>query len=108
MFQVVRELKKEQSPKLVKLLEAEAQLDNYLKACIKLTWRMVTQTPPLRLEYQTFTYKRECHKIMESYDDARDGRSMYMYENKKVYYLWPGLVDGGGRIIIKGEVAPEK
>jgi len=67
---------------------------------------MVTQTPPLRLEYQTFTYKRECHKIVESCDDARDGRSMY--DNKKVYYLWPGLVDGGGRIIIKGEVALEK
>ncbi|XP_020615021.1 uncharacterized protein LOC110053160 isoform X3 [Orbicella faveolata] len=83
-----------------KLLDA---LDDYLKACIKLTWRMVTQVLPLRLEYQTFTYKRECHKILESQEDALDARC----QDQKVYYLWPGLMDGGGRIIIKGEVALE-
>ncbi|XP_020615024.1 uncharacterized protein LOC110053162 isoform X2 [Orbicella faveolata] len=101
---ISQELKKEQSPELVKLVDA--QLNDYLKACITLTWRMVTQAPPLRLEYQSFTYKRECHKIVESHGDARDGRSMY--QNEKVNYLWPGLVDGGGRIIVKGEVALEK
>ena len=62
---------------------------------------MVTQVPPLRLEYHTFTYKRECHKIAESLDDAGNDR----YRGLKVYYLWPGLIDGGGRTIIKGEVA---
>ena len=73
-------------------------LDDYLKACIKLTWRMVTQVPPLRIQYLTFTYKRECHKIVGSQDDAGD-------ERYQVYYLWPGLEDGGGRTIVKGEVA---
>ena len=76
-------------------------MDDYLKACIKLTWRMVTQVPPLRLQYHTFTYKRECHKIVGCQDDAGDDR----YQYHKVYYLWPGLEDGGGRTIVKGEVA---
>ena len=79
-------------------------LDDYLNACIKLTWRMVTQVPPLRLEYHTFTYKKECHKLVESQDEAGDDR----YQDHKVYYLWPGLKDGGGRTIFKGEVALEK
>ena len=65
---------------------------------------MVTQVPPLRLEYLTFDYKRGCHKIVEAQDDAGDDR----YQDHRVYYLWPGLVDGGGRTIVKGEVALEK
>ncbi|XP_068733285.1 uncharacterized protein [Montipora capricornis] len=103
ILRAAQQLPTERSCKLnpsLKLLH----LDDYLRACIKLTWRMVTQFPPLRLEYHTFTYKRECHKIVESQDDALDGR----YQEHKVYYLWPGLVDGGGRTIIKGEVALEK
>lgn len=99
---MAQELKQEWSSKFVKLLDA--QLDDYLNACIKLTWRMVTQVPPLRLEYQTFTYKRDCHKIVESHDDVRDDK----HQGQKVYYLWPGLVDGGGRTIVKGEVALEQ
>ena len=79
-------------------------LDDYLNACIKLTWRMVTQVPPLRLEYHTFIYKKECHKLVESQDEAGDDRN----QDHKVYYLWPGLKDGGGRTIFKGQVALEK
>jgi len=67
---------------------------------------MVTQVPPLRLEYHTFTYKRECHNTVESQDERGYGK--YELEGHKVYYLWPGLVDGGGRIIIKGDVALDK
>ena len=81
-----------------KLLDA---LDDYLKACIKLTWQMVTQVPPLRLEYQTFTYDSDRHKVVEPRAAVRPERN----QGQKVYYLWPGLVDGGGRIISVGEVA---
>lgn len=62
---------------------------------------MVTQVPPLRLEYQTFTYNRDCHKVVEPRADVGAER----YRGQRVYYLWPGLVDGEGRIICTGEVA---
>ena len=84
-------------PLSLKLLEA---LNDYLKASIKLIWRMVTLVPPLKLEYQTFTYNIDCHKVVEPQADVRTDR----YQGQKVYYLWPGLMDGGGRIIIAGEV----
>ncbi|KAL9960040.1 hypothetical protein ACROYT_G033435 [Oculina patagonica] len=88
----------ERSCKLIPSLKLLDDLDDYLKACIKLTWQMVTQVPSLRLEYQTFTYNRDCHKVVEP--EASPER----YQRRKVYYLWPGLVDGEGRIISAGEV----
>ena len=62
---------------------------------------MVTQVPPLKLEYQTYTYDSDRHKVVEPRAAVRTGR----YQGQKIYYLWPGLVDGGGRIISAGEVA---
>lgn len=75
-------------------------LDDYIRACIKLTWRMVTQLPPMKIEYQTFTFNRDYHKIEDPRSEMRAERSM----GKKVRYLWPGLLDGGGRIIRRGLV----
>lgn len=104
ILRAAQELPRERSCKLNPSWELLHHVHDYLRACIKLTWRMVTQVPPLRLEYLTFTYKKECHKIVKSQDDALDGG----YQEQRVYYLWPGLVDGGGRTIMKGEVALEK
>ena len=98
---MAQELREERYCELNVSKELLNHLDDYLKACIELTWRMVTQVPPLTLEYRTFTYKRKSHKIVGSQDDAGDDR----YQCHKVYYLWPGLEDGGGRTIVKGEVA---
>ena len=95
---------KKRSCKLAPTPKLLDNLDDYLKACIKLTWRMVTQVPPLRLEYQTFTYNRDCHKVVKPRAEVRTDR----YQGQKVYYLWPGLMDGGGRIISAGEVALKK
>lgn len=78
-------------------MELLNHLDDYLKACIQLTWRMVTQVPPLKLEYQTFGFHRDYHKLHA--EACADGLS-----GQEVCYLWPGLVVGGGRKIILGEV----
>ena len=80
----------------------------YIKASIRLTWRMVTQTPPLRLEYQSL-YLQQCHKKM-GYHMSPEVRTLVKgtpdqhQEEEIACYLWPGLFDGEGRCIRKGEV----
>ena len=75
---------------------------DYVKKLIELTWRMVTQVPPLKLEYHMATFDSQYHKMVGSDHEGEDGKD---YE-KPVCYLWPGLVDGGGRVISVGEVTP--
>ena len=80
----------------------------YIKASIQLTWRMVTQTPPLSLEYQSL-YLQQCHKKMGCYMSPEvrtlvKGTPDQHQEEEIACYLWPGLFDGEGRCIRKGEV----
>ena len=75
-------------------------LDDYLEACIKLTWRMVTQVPPLRLDYTTFTFNSNRHKMVGCDSEVMSER----FQEQRVCYLWPTLVDGGGRVISRGDV----
>ena len=77
-------------------------LADYVKKLIKLTWRMVTQVPPLRLEYSAATFNNQYHKMAEPDREGKEGKD----REKPVCYLWPGLVDGGGRVISVGEVTP--
>ena len=65
---------------------------------------MVTQLPPMRIEYQTKQFNKDYHKIVEP-QGVQSGKE---YMEKEVYYLWPGLLDGGGRIISRGRVAIHK
>ena len=39
------------------------QLGDYIKACIRLTWRMVTQVPPMQLEYGAVQFDKDLHKL---------------------------------------------
>ena len=80
----------------------------YIKASIQLTWRMVTQTPPLRLEYHS-SHLQRYHKNM-GYHMSPEVRMLVKgtpdqhQEEEIACYLWPGLFDGEGRCIRKGEV----
>lgn len=73
-------------------------LADYVEKLIKLTWRMVTQLPPLRLEYHMATFNSQYHTMAGSDRKDEVGR------DQPVCYLWPGLLDGGGRVIRVGEV----
>ena len=79
------------------------ELEDYVRACIKLTWRMVTQVPPVKLEYHTFTFKRDLHKITESQSQSSPER----FVGKEVRYLWPALLDGGRRVLNLAEVVED-
>lgn len=75
-------------------------LREYVNMLTGLTWRMVTQVPPLRLEYQTPTFTSQYHQMVGCDHEGKAEK----YGEKPVRYLWPGLVDGGGRVIALGDV----
>ena len=80
----------------------------YIAASIRLTWRMVTQTPPLQLEYESFYLtskqrKMGYHSNPEIRTLAKE-TSSHAQDEEIACYLWPGLLDGEGRCIRPGEV----
>ena len=90
----------QRSSKIILSEQLLKELEDYVRACIKLTWRMVTQVPPMKLEYQTFTFKHDFHKITEYQSQSRPEG----FVGKKVRYLWPALLDGGRRVLNLAEV----
>ena len=70
---------------------------------------MVTQVPPLQLEYKAGKFDKNIHKLTRLQcstehsrcDDQRFGE--FPGENVACY-LWPALLEAGGRIIFPGEV----
>ena len=80
-----------------------------MKACLRLSWRIVTQVPPMNLEYQTLKLNINIHRKL-GYHQSFKGREKSppsTQENQEediACYLWPGFQDGGGRVIRAGEV----
>ena len=80
----------------------------YISACIRLAWRMVTQIPPMQMEYKSLHLQNVHTKI--GYHNSPAMRTKVMgpsgqdHEEEIACYLWPGLLDGGGRFIRAGEV----
>lgn len=73
-----------------------SELDDYIKACIRLCWRLVTQLPPLQLEYSCLKFNKQKHRIT---------RFFYNLEGPDIAcYLWPALLEQGGRVISPAEV----
>lgn len=84
-------------------------LENYIKACIRLTWRMVTQVPPVKLEFHSAKFSKDIHKKMGYYGSfkrrTRNSLPTHQDQDEEIAcYLWPGLQDGGGRLIRAGEI----
>lgn len=84
-------------------------LDDYVKACLRLSWRIVTQVPPMKLEYQTLKFNKIIHTNKGYYDGFKRRKKTVSpvqetQEENIAYYLWPALRDGGGRVIKAGEV----
>ena len=85
--------------------EVLLKLDSYIKACIRLTWRMVTQLPPLRLEYHSPRFDRHIHKKTACQDTTEKNPGNEERLGQEIFcYLWPGLFDGGDRLILQGQV----
>lgn len=86
----------------------DPKIVTYLKACMRLAWRMVTQIPPMQIEYNS-SYLQNIHTNI-GYHNSPDvltkktGPSGQDQVEEIACYLWPGLVDGGGRSIRAREV----
>ena len=83
--------------------------DKYINACIRLTWRMVTQVPPMKLEFHSSRFSKDIHKEMEYHGSverrSRNSQPAHQDQGEEIAcYLWPGLQDGGGRLIRAGAV----
>ena len=83
------------------------KLNQYIKACLRLSWRIVTQVPPMNLEYQTLKLNSNIHKKLGYHASFKGREKSPRQENQEeeiACYIWPGLQDGGGRVIKVGEV----
>lgn len=83
-------------------------LQEYIQKCIRLTWRMATQVPPMKLEYESTTLKN-FHKKVEYRSSPEmcsrpSPNGQPSATDEIACYLWPALFDGGGRLIRSGEV----
>nr|XP_058940338.1 uncharacterized protein LOC131768632 [Pocillopora verrucosa] len=84
------------------------QLGDYIKACIRLTWRMVTQVPPMQLEYGAVQFDKDLHKLARFQNRAEFCRGADHLTGQIIAcYLWPALLESGGRTIFLGEVMCE-
>lgn len=71
---------------------------------------MVTQVPPMQLEYQSSTLK-DIHKNLGYHSSPHmclrrpttEGQASDK-QQEIACYLWPALLDGGGKLIRAGEV----
>lgn len=73
----------------------------YIRECIKIVWRMITQVPAMKIEYQStqlknFHTQKGCYRGMPS----KGGDP----KEEIAYYLWPALFDGGKRLVRKADV----
>lgn len=58
----------------------------------------------MKLEYHTFTFKQDRHKMTESQSQSHPER----FVGKEIRYLWPALLDGGGRVLTLAEVIKDE
>ena len=78
----------------------DRKVDLYIKECIRIVWCMITQVPAMKIEYQS-THLKSFHTRKGYYSGMRSTGD----PNEEIaYYLWPALIDGGGRLVRKAEV----
>lgn len=88
----------------IEFLLRDAKMISYIKQCIRLAWRMVTQVPAMTIEYQS-SYLQNFHNRKGYHSSPYMKASGKASAGEEIAcYLWPGLFDGGGRLIHAGEV----
>jgi len=100
--------KQENLPSYDKSLKNE--LKDYIAYCTRFAWRIVTQVPPLKIDYRSSTYNSASHNESQAFSSYASqhppGRWASRQERPKIVkcYVWPTLHDFDGRVIEKGEV----
>ena len=85
-------------PPLPSYDEKSGKLAKYMDYCCRFSWRMVTQVPPLKLNYQSQQFDERSHVPGFESDKKQTSSSQIKC------FLWPTLLDCEKRVIAKGEV----
>ena len=114
---VKKELKKrwkENDKKLLPNYEKSLKNDlkGYMEYCTRFAWRIVTQVPPLNVDYKSSTFNSAYHNESQAFSfSARQSSSESWVESqgrKQIKcYVWPTLFDSENRVIEKGDVVFE-
>lgn len=85
-------------------------LKPYIEYCSRFAWRIVTQVPPLKIDYKSTTYNPASHNESQAFSSSASQhppeRWASMQERSKPVkcYVWPTLHDFDGMVIEKGDV----
>jgi len=84
-------------------------LQGYIEYCTRFSWRMVTQVPPLKIDYKSSTFNPSSHTESQAFTSssqrATPGRWIDSQERKQIKcHVWPTLFDWDNRVIEKGDV----
>ncbi|XP_029212917.2 uncharacterized protein LOC114976615 [Acropora millepora] len=77
-------------------LQECSKLKEYMNECVRLSWMLAVQVPPMSIEYEA-----------TEFTDKLQGRSMASDMTKTVikYHVWPALIDAQtGHVLYKGTV----
>ena len=88
-------------------------LDEYIKYCTRFAWCMVSQVPPLEIEYKNKVFDSRTHVLSQAFSFGGENCPDHHRRHPKAQqtimcYLWPTLQDCQGKVIIKGEVILNK
>ena len=72
------------------------KLKEYMDECVRLSWMMAVQIPPMIIEYEAAEFSDKLHgRFMTS-----DMKSLAIK-----YHVWPALIDSqGGHVLYRGVV----
>ena len=104
-----KQYEQENLPSYDKSLKNE--LKAYIEYCTRFAWRIVTQVPPLVIDYKSSTYNPASHNESQAFSSSASQQPPHRWASMqerptivKLYYVWPTLHDFDGRVIEKGEV----
>ena len=84
-------------------------LKSYIENCTQFSWRIVTQVPPLKIDYNSSTFNPAYHNVSPAFLSSASQHTLQRWastqERKHVKcYVWPTLYDCDNRVIEKGDV----
>ena len=91
LFQDVEDQLKEILPELPDFLTSKPYMATYVCECVRLSWAIVNQVPPVEIEYTSERFS----DVMHSRFHTSDSKSQWIK-----MYAWPTLVDSKDKNIL--------
>ena len=84
-------------------------LKSYIEYCTQFSWRIVTQVPPLKIDYKSSTFNPAYHNVSQAFLSSATQHTPQRWasaqDRKHVKcYVWPTLHDCDNRVIEKGDI----